>query len=103
MRMEGNDDVLPIVQVSAHVFNLVGIHMRHGHFHGGRQIDDDLFLCRRLPDIDNLVADLCSEIHFRTGKAFRRIFEAEVRFRILFCIFFYENRAVLGDLNNLFL
>ena len=40
--VDGDDDVLPVMEVLAHVLNLLGIDMGHGHLHGGGEVDDHL-------------------------------------------------------------
>lgn len=40
--VDGDNDVLPAVEMLAHVLNLLGIDVGHGHLHGGGEVDDDL-------------------------------------------------------------
>ena len=76
VRMQGDDDVFAVVHVLAHIFNLAGIDMRHGHLHRHRQVDDHLVVCAWLPHIEHGVAHLERVIDFRTGKALRGVFKA---------------------------
>ena len=71
VRMQGYDNILTIVHMLAHVFNLLCINMRHTHFHSHRQIDDDLVVRSWLPYIQYGIADLQGIVHLCSGKAFR--------------------------------
>ena len=42
MRMERNNEVFAVFQMLAHIFDLVGVHVRHGMGNRDRQVDDDL-------------------------------------------------------------
>ena len=98
--MERNDDVFSAVEGFAHVFNLIGEYVRQGHFHCRRQIDNHFIVWSRLPDIDYRVADVSGKLHFRSGKAFRRIFKLKFSLRIFFSVFVHQLCAVRSDLND---
>ncbi len=76
VRMQGDDDIFAVVDVAAHPFDLVGIDVRCRHLHGGRQVQDEFVVGRRLNLGDHGVADLQSHVQLCAGEAFRRIFEA---------------------------
>jgi len=73
--MQGDDDVLAVIDVAAHPFDHVGIDVRRRHLDGGRQVEDQLVVRRRLDDVDDRVRDFQRDIEFGAGEAFRRIFE----------------------------
>ena len=76
--MKRNNEVFAILQMLAHIFDLVCVHVRHGVRNRDRQVDDDLAVGRGLPNIDNGVANLDGIVGFGAGKAFGRIFKGEV-------------------------
>ena len=61
--VDGDNDVLPAVEMLAHVLNLLGIDVGHGHLHGGGEVDDDLPFRPGLPDVDDRVADPQGKLH----------------------------------------
>ena len=101
--MQGQNYAVSAVQVFAHVFHLVGEYMGHGHFHGRRQVDDDLVLRRGFPDIDDGVANLQRELRLCAGETLGRIFKFEVSVRVSGCDFIHQFRTVGGDFNDFFL
>ena len=68
--VDGDNDVLPAVEMLAHVLNLLGIDVGHGHLHGGGEVDDLPFR-PGLPDVDDRVADPQGKLHLRAGEALR--------------------------------
>ena len=76
--VDGDNDVLPAVEMLAHVLNLLGIDVGHGHLHGGGEVDDDLPFRPGLPDVDDRVADPQGKLHLRASEALRGVFKAEV-------------------------
>ena len=102
MRMQGNNNMLSPVQVIVHVFDLIGIHMRHGMRNRYRQIDNHRILCSRLPNINDSIADFQCKFRLCSRKAFRRIFEAEMT-GCLFPIFLTELCAKYSKVDNFFL
>ncbi len=77
--MQANDQVLAIVEIAAHPFDLVGIDVRRAHLDRRRQVDDQLVVRRRLHDLGDRVADLQRHLEFRAGEALRRILEPVAR------------------------
>ena len=71
MRMEGQDDVITVLEVLGHVGNLGSVHVGHGHLHRRRKIDDGFAVCFRLPYIEDGIANIEGKFWFRPGKAFR--------------------------------
>ena len=100
--MDRQDDVVTVFQVLRDIGDLGGKDVRHGHLHRRRQVDDGLAVCRRLPNVEDGVADVEGIFRFGTGKAFRRIFEAVVGTGF-FRQFFQQGRPFNGNLLNLFL
>ena len=74
--MQRDDDVLAVVEIAAHPFDLVGIDVGGRHLDGRRQVEDQLVVGGRLHDLGHRVADL--QRHFELGarEALRRILEA---------------------------
>ncbi len=70
------EDVLAVVELAAHPFDLVGIDVGRRHLDGRRQVDDQLVLRRRPDDLGDGVADLQRHFQLGAGEAFRRILEA---------------------------
>ena len=95
VRMQGENHVVPVLQVLAHILHLAGIDMRHGKFHCARKIDNCLPVCRRLPDIQNRVADFQRIFRLRPGKAFRAVLKT-VGFVLLLCQFLQKLRSLDG-------
>ena len=81
VRVQRHHDMLPLVEVIAHILDLVGVDVRHGQRDRDRQVDDDRIFRRRLPDFEHFVADLGGEIHLRSGEGFRAVFKADVAAR----------------------
>ena len=69
--VQTDDNAVPIVHMTAEIFDLIRVHVGCGHFHGGGQVDDHLIVRRRLPHLDHRVADLNGIIHFGARVAFR--------------------------------
>ena len=93
--MQGKNHVIPVLQVLAHILHLAGIDMRHGKFHCARKIDNCLPVCRRLPDIQNRVADFQRVFRLCSGKAFRAVLKT-VGFVLLLCQFLQKLRSLDG-------
>ena len=87
--VQGNDNVFTVFEVIAHILYLVSVNIGSGKLNSDRQIDNDLILSRRLPDIKHRIADFQSKFRFCAGEAFRRIFKAEIAF-ILVTVLFAE-------------
>ena len=65
-------------QIVRHVFHLIGEHVRSGHFHRCRQIDDHRMLRSRLDDVDHRIAHLNGVLRLGAGEGFRRILVIQV-------------------------
>ena len=102
VRVQAKDDVLTILQVVAHVFDLVGIHMAHAHGHGDGQVDDNGLFRRGLQNVQHRVADLQRVFRFGAREAFGAVFKAEIAL-VLGRELLDERRAVRGDLLDLLL
>ena len=102
VRMERNDQILSVMEMLAHIFDLICINVRHGMGNRYGQIDDDLVVFVRLPDIDDLVTNFRRKFGFCTRKAFGRIFKGEMS--LCFCaIFLAELRTEFCNFDDLFL
>ena len=101
--VDGDDDVLPVMEVLAHVLNLLGIDMGHGHLHGGGEVDDHLPLRPGLPHVDDGVADPQGELHLRAGEALGGVLEAEVGLRHFGGVLVKELGSGDGDVHDLVL
>ncbi len=73
VRVQAEDHVLAVGEPAAHPLDRVSVDVGSGHLDGGRQVDDDLALRRRLEDLDHLVADVECELELRAGVALRRV------------------------------
>ena len=75
MRMDAEDNGLPVFKMPVHPLNLIRIHVGRIHFHCGRQVDNNGIFSGRPPGFLHRSADLQGKIQFRPGKAFGRIFQ----------------------------
>ena len=69
MRVQAEQDIVPMVKVSRHPLNRVGIDIGGRHFHRGRKIDDNLALGSRFQHIQDLIAHIHSEFELCAGVA----------------------------------
>ena len=99
--MQGNDNVVSVFQVFAHILYLAGINVRHGVLHGAGQVDDDFMIRGWLPYVQNGIADLQSVLHLCTGEALRAVLEGIVSVGLL-GQFFQKLCAVHSDFQDLF-
>ncbi len=97
MRMQAEQELVPVRQIAVHPFDLVRIDIRARHLDRRRQVDDDLVLHRRLPDIHDGGAHLAGILQLRLGKAFRRIFHLHQSFRHLVGELAHQRRPVCRD------
>ena len=78
MRMHADYCCFTVFNMTAEVFNLIGICIRRTHFNSRGQVEDNrVFFCRA-HFLHYSLANCHREIYFRTGKAFRRIFIADI-------------------------
>ena len=98
VRMRGDEDILSIVQVLAHVFDLGRVDVRHAHLHRAGQVDDRIVGRGGLPDVEDRVAHLECVLGLGAGEALRGILESPFGFRVLLRIFDHQLRAVGRDL-----
>ena len=95
--MQGEDHILPVVHILAHILDLARVHVGHGMLHCAGQVDDYLIVRRGLPYVQNRVADLQGVLHFRPRKALRTVLEGKVSIRLLRQLL-QQRRAVHGNL-----
>ena len=99
VRMDAEDDAVPVLEVPAHPFDLVGIDIGRIHFNSRRKVEDHRLFLRGLPDVLDGRADLKREIKLCACKALRRILEHEVAVKLI-PAFLHPAGAVLGDLDD---
>ena len=78
MRMHADNRCLAVFNMTAEIFNLVSISIRRTHLYGRGQIEDNRVFLRRAHFLHDRFADSYREINLCTGKAFRRIFVADI-------------------------
>jgi hypothetical protein len=77
VRVQRDERAVAAGEVGAHPLDLVGVDVGRGVFDRGGQIEDDLVLDGRLPDVGDRLTDLQGKLELRAGEAFGRIFEAQ--------------------------
>src|ERR1700722_16245927 len=82
VRVQAQDDGVAPGQVAAHPLDRVGVDVRRRHLDGGRQIEDDRVVRRRLDDVADRVADLLGVFEFGAGVGLRRVLATTVRARV---------------------
>ena len=78
MRMDRQDHPVAPGEVAVHPLDLIGEDVRGRHLDGGGQVDDDLGVDRRHPDVHHRLAHLQSVVQLGTGKAFRRVLQLDI-------------------------
>ncbi len=78
MGVETDNERVTISDVAAHPFDLVGIHVGHGHFDGVRQIKDHFVLRGGLPDLHHRFGDLFRERNLSGAKTLWRILQHDL-------------------------
>ena len=81
--MQADQHAVTSVDLPAEPLDLVGVDIRRGGFDGGRQVENQLLLGRRLEHLDHRVAHLDGELWLGGAEDFRRILEAPVGLRVL--------------------
>ena len=76
--MQRDHHELPVVDVAAEVLDLVGVGVRGGTLHGGRQVEDDLPVLVRLPDLRHGIAHLDGEIRRGLGEDLGAVLVSEL-------------------------
>ena len=71
VRMEGKNNTVTVFQPLVDIGNLHAIDVRHRHLNCRGKIDDRLAVRRRLPHIEDGIADLERVLGFRARKALR--------------------------------
>src|SRR5690606_23760474 len=95
--VQANYNFVAIINVAAEVCNLVGIHIGHGHFHGGRQVENQLVGVGGLDYLADRIAHLDGKLRLGGAKGFRRIFKAPVGIRLLGSVFFQQLCSMYGQ------
>ena len=72
--MERQHDGVTVLDGASEPFDLIGVDVRGGVFHGGRQVDDHLAVRRGFIHIHHRLADLDREVQLGAGEGFGRVF-----------------------------
>ena len=101
----GQDHVFAPRQVPAHPLDLVGVYVGGGTLNGGGQVEDDLAIIGRLPDVHDRFADLEGKVEFGVDKDLGGILVADddVVIHDLFQVVHNVAGAVNGELLRGFL
>ena len=100
--VQGDEHGIATVQMTAHPLDHVGVDVRRGPLHRVGQVDNHLFLRRRLPDIDDGIAALQREIEFGVGEGFGRILQHDLGLRNGRDELLHQLRALDRDVADLF-
>ena len=84
VRMEADEHAVAAGEIAVHPLDLVGVDVRRGHFHRGREIEDDLAFGRGAPGFGHGITHLKGKIELGGGKGFRAVLEHELGFRLGF-------------------
>ena len=79
VRVEAQDDALPVVEVAAEPLDLVRVDVGGRHLDGGRQVDDHPLGRGRLVHVHHRLADLDRVVELGAGEALRRVLVDPVR------------------------
>ena len=79
MCMQTNNYRFSVLYIATEPFDLIRIHIRCRHLYRGRQIKNNGFLCRRLPDVSHSVANLDRKPYLCAGKTLRGILKLPIR------------------------
>ena len=83
VRVKGQNHILSVFQIFAHVFDLTCVYARHGELDGTRKVDDGFAVCSRFPHIKNSITYLEGVLGLCAGKALRAVLEAVILSRLL--------------------
>ena len=78
MGMDTEYNSLPVLEMTIHPLDLIRIHIRRVHFHGGRQVYNNRFFLRRSPGLLYRRTDFQGEIQFGSRKTLRGIFQHDL-------------------------
>ncbi len=85
------------------ILDLVGEHVRRGHLHRGRQVDDHLVLGRRLDHVDHRIAHLNRVVRFGAGERFGAVLVVQLGLAGLALQLLAQLGRVGGELLDAFL
>ena len=100
MGVEGDNDVLAVFQVVAHILYLVGVDMGHGQLHCYGEVDYHLVIGSGLPYVQHGVAYLQSELGLGACEALGRVLKAEIAL-VLFAVLLAELCTADSDVDYL--
>ncbi|MNF31098.1 hypothetical protein D3C84_118510 [compost metagenome] len=98
--VQADEHRVAAADVTAEPLDLVGVDVGRGALNGSRQVEDDLVVRGRLPDIDHRVADLYGEIQLGGAEDFRRVLEGPPGFRLLGGQLLDQLGGVGGDVDH---
>ncbi len=75
VRVQADDERLAVFDVPANPFDLIGIHIRHGHFHRVRQVQNHLALRCRFPNVHDRFRNFLRKLDLRAAKTLGRILQ----------------------------
>ena len=82
VRVNAQHHIIPVFQMLVNILDLAGKYMRHRNLYRGRNVDDRLVLCIRLPDIEHCIADLHRIVHLCAREAFRTVLKRKIAVRL---------------------
>ena len=85
--VQADDHAVTAVDMATEPLDLVGIDVRRGAFHGGRQVEDHLVLRRRVPHLDHRVTHFLGELQLGGAEGLRGVFKGPLGFRLLGGVF----------------
>ena len=100
MRVNAQDNGVPVLEMPVHPLDLIRIHVRCGHLHSSRKINNHLVLRCGLPLLLDSCADVQSKIKLRARKALRRVLQDNLPV-VISHILLYQLCPLDGDLLNL--
>ena len=77
--VQADNEAVPVADVAAHPFNLIGVHIRSRYLHRAGQVQDHLPLRCGLPHGHHRFGNLQRELEFGGAEAFRRILQPDIR------------------------
>ena len=103
--MNADNGSLTVFHIAAEVLYLVRIGIRSAHFYGGGQVEDDGILLSSAHFLHYSLANSDGKVDFCAGKAFRRIFIANIHAAASYLFLgqlFDELSSLHGDFGDAF-
>ena len=98
MGMNRYDDRISVFCMCAEILDHIGKYVRHRHFNGFREINDDFILRCRFPDIKHGIDDLHGKFRLGLGEVLRGVFKMPISITFIsidlcldqFCAFYRQ-------------